>query len=372
MTNQLLDTFSELSKLPTTSFYEQKILEYIKTKLTSYKIEFHQDPWGNIVAEVNGKTPNEIVFISHTDHPGFEIIAKHKKNIYLAKALGGLPKNCITNQTNVKIISNRTDLFQGKIINFYSKDNTKINVPNDYRWMTSEFVLIESDSEKINLPSFAVFDLPETKFSGERIITPVADDLAGCALIIETLNKLNKSSNEYSFKGIFSRAEEVGLIGARLIAANELINKNSIIVSIETSSELPGANFGKGPIIRTGDRITTFDNKAELVLLQSVKEILQKDIKFAYQRQLMSAGGCEASAFAIFGYSVTGLALPLRNWHNGNEEGDVEPEEISLLDFENAYKIMTNLGKLDIVEMKDYFKNLVMIPEDAKKVLNEE
>ena len=196
--------------------------------------------------------------------------------------------------------------------------------------------------------------------------------MAGCALIIETLNKLNKSSNEYSFKGIFSRAEEVGLIGARLIAANELIEKNSIIVSIETSSELPGANFGKGPIIRTGDRITTFDNKAELILLQSVKEILQKDIKFAYQRQLMSAGGCEASAFAIFGYSVTGLALPLRNWHNGNEEGDVEPEEISLLDFENAYKIMTNLGKLDIVEMKDYFKNLVMIPEDAKKLLNEE
>ena len=43
MTNQLLDTFTELSKLPTTSFYEQKILEYIKTKLTSYKIEFHQE-----------------------------------------------------------------------------------------------------------------------------------------------------------------------------------------------------------------------------------------------------------------------------------------------------------------------------------------
>ena len=97
--------------------------------------------------------------------------------------------------------------------------------------MTSEFVLIECDSENIDLPSFAVFDLPETKSFGERIVTPVADDLAGCALIIETLNKLNQSSNEYSFKGIFSRAEEVGLIGARLIAANELINKNSKIVA---------------------------------------------------------------------------------------------------------------------------------------------
>ncbi len=153
MMNQLLDTFRELSKLPTTSFYEQKILKYIKTKLASYKIEFHQDSWGNIIAEVNGKTPNEIVFISHTDHPGFEIISRHKKNVYLAKALGGLPKNCVTNQANVKIISNKSDLFNGKIINFYSKENTKTNTPKNYRWMTSEFVLIELFTKFVALKS---------------------------------------------------------------------------------------------------------------------------------------------------------------------------------------------------------------------------
>ena len=49
---------------------------------------------------------------------------------------------------------------------------------------------------------------------------------------------------------------------------------------------------------------------------------------------------------------------------------NVESEKISILDYENALKIMTNLGKLDIVENKDYYNSLIEIPDDAYRLEN--
>ena len=82
----------------------------------------------------------------------------------------------------------------------------------------------------------------------------------------------------------------------------------------------------------------------------------------------MNLGGCEASAFLPFGYRVTGITLPLINWHNGNPNGNVESERISILDYQNALKIMTNIGKLDIVEPEKYYKRLIDLPEEADRL----
>ena len=57
--------------------------------------------------------------------------------------------------------------------------------------------------------------------------------------------------------------------------------------------------------------------------------------EFKYQRNLMGAGGCEASAFKAFGYKVTGLAYPLGNWHNrGSKKVEEEYNEALLMDDE--------------------------------------
>ena len=74
------------------------------------------------------------------------------------------------------------------------------------------------ENNNFELPAPAVFDLPNPIIKNNEIMTPVADDLAGCALILETLKSLKDIKTQYSFRGIFSRAEEVGLYGARLIA----------------------------------------------------------------------------------------------------------------------------------------------------------
>ena len=362
-----LSIFLELSDIPTTSFHENRVSNYIKNKLNEFEIDFTEDEWGNIEVFIKGKKEEEVVFISHMDHPGFEIVERLDKNLYKARTLGGLPRLSDVENTKIKIYDKFSET-KGNLKPYNESSSNDSRFKSSDRWLSSEFVSVNVELEEQNFPVPVVFDLPKPKISNDQIITPVADDLAGCALILEMLNSLKDSQNNYSIRGIFSRAEEVGLYGARLIAKSERINKNSIIVSIETSSELPGAVSGSGPIIRTGDRATTFDNLGEIILLSSVKQLISEDKEFLFQRQLMGLGGCEATAFSAFGYKVTGISLPLINWHNANPEGKVEPERISITDYQNALNIMIGVGKLDIVNNNDYYKTLIDIPADAERL----
>ena len=361
MKSEELSTFLKISEIPTTSFYEYKISNFIQHEIKKIGLDFDIDDWGNIEVFLKGNYNEEVVFLAHMDHPGFEIIEKVNESTYRAVPLGGLPKNCENLSTPV-IVFYEDYQINAKII----KSNDEVK-NNENRWLLKDEIFIES-KDPIVVPAPVVFDLPKPTVSGDQVITPVADDLAGCSLILGMLKELKNKKSNYSIRGIFTRAEEVGLVGARVIAQSKRIHKDSIIVSIETSSELPGATSGLGPIIRAGDRISTFNNDGEIILLSSAKDIQETEKDFRFQRQLMNLGGGEASAFLPFGYRVTGITLPLINWHNGNPDGNVESERISILDYQNALKIMTNIGKLDIVEPEKYYKRLIDLPEEADRL----
>jgi endoglucanase len=173
-----------------------------------------------------------------------------------------------------------------------------------------------------------------------------ADDLAGCASILAVMRAATRFDSPGAVYGLFTRAEEVGLVGALLAAEQGLLPRNTTVVSVETSLALPGAEQGNGPVIRTGDRSTTFDNSAEAYLIAARETLFKDSESFKCQRQLMGAGGCEASAFSAYGYSVTGLAYPLGNWHNAGTGNTIVPETISLSDFANGVLLLTEAARL--------------------------
>ena len=55
----------------------------------------------------------------------------------------------------------------------------------------------------------------------------------------------------------------------------------------------------------------------------------------------MSGGVCEASAFAVYGYQVTGIAFPLGNYHNAAPDGGVEAEFIHVDDYLGGIALLT-------------------------------
>jgi hypothetical protein len=80
-------------------------------------------------------------------------------------------------------------------------------------------------------------------------------------------------------------------------------------------------------------------------LVEAANKIKSVNPEFRAQRQLMSAGGCEASAFKAFGYRVTGTAFPLGAWHNRGKNG-IESEFISTDDFVGGVMLLSETAKL--------------------------
>jgi endoglucanase len=86
--------------------------------------------------------------------------------------------------------------------------------------------------------------------------------------------------------------------------------------------------MGKGPIVRVGDRISTFDGPATVRLLQAAERE-----KIPIQRCLLDGGACEATAYQLYGYTCAAASLALGNYHNVTPEGRIGAEFVASADF---------------------------------------
>ncbi|MCI0803550.1 MAG: M20/M25/M40 family metallo-hydrolase [Chloroflexi bacterium] len=343
-----IEILSDLGRFTATSFWEDGPADYLAERAESAGLEVTIDPWGNVLATKTGSDPDApgIAFVAHMDHPGYEVVARTGENITL-KTLGRMGIAAGRAGTTIKVITESGEQIPATVSGAEPAAGELTKSREAAGWLGTDTVYAKIDREAAlgELPRPAVPDLPDFVIEGGLIRMRAADDLAGCAAILAALEHVANEPTQGNVYGIFTRAEEAGLIGARLAAEHGLVPKNTVIVSVETSSVLPGAEIGNGIVIRTGDRSTTFDHEAEAYLVEAAQRIKAKTPDFKVQRQLMNAGSCEATAFKGFGYRVTGTAFPLGAWHNRGESG-VEPEFISKDDFIGGAILLTETAKL--------------------------
>ena len=382
-----LDILAGLAKNPAAPFHEWAVAKHIIGVLGILdgvalgEVEYWRDDFGNIIARYTSPSvaalPESereppIAFVAHIDHPGYEIVRpvnapddESGGKSYIARALGGVPAASMTKPTPAFVLMPDGERIPAEI---QPMDADSSASGSDERQVK---VRVESDSE-LGLPAPVVFDLPDFGIDGDTIRMRAADDLAGCGAILSALERLASSNAEVDFYAVFTRAEEGGLFGARLMAEAGTLPENTLIVSVESSPLIPGVEQGEGPVIRTGDRVYTFDADAEQALIAAQSALQARDENFKAQRQLMSGGGCEATAFAVFGYKVTGLAFPLGNWHNAtttipDPDGGVDSEYISVSDYLSGVALMAeagvSVGKRHDSPTRQYIRE---IPDDVR------
>ena len=89
----------------------------------------------------------------------------------------------------------------------------------------------------------------------------------------------------------------------------------------------------------------------------------------------MSGGTCEATAFAAFGYSVTGIAFPLGNYHNAtteisDPEGDVGAEYIHRSDYLGGVALIEEAARSAAAGAGTKARwSLRPVPDDVRKRL---
>ena len=260
------------------------------------------------------------------DHPGFHGTAWKSTTELEVKWHGGSPTTFI-DQAKVWLADQQQALGHGKFVTHKlipsgrAVESGVIEVP-------AEFKARHADARKI----YGGFAFREPVWQeGELLYTKAADDLVGSfailSLAIERLGskkaprKGAKGKKRLPFLGLLTRAEEVGFIGA--IGHFELgwlkaARRPVLCVSLETSRTLPGADIGKGPVVRLGDRSTVFDSAA-LAGLQRAGSLASLPDK--HQRRVMDGGTCEATAATAYGFPCVGISVPLGNYHNQSFEG---------------------------------------------------
>lgn len=320
MNRKHLKFFADLLSMPTAPLHEHHVAAYIRDFAARRGLKVKEDRFGNLVIRYQHGKTSPVALTAHMDHPGFTVHGVNGKQLD-AEWLGGhdpdhFPGGRVIVQTNDGPVTGRVSSTIGTDRHFEITTRRQI-----------------ADIEN----AYGYWSLTPFEVKGDRIDTKAADNLAGCAAILGALDELVTHKANADLWAVFTRAEEIGLVGAAGLVEARTVPKRVPLIVLEASKALPGATIGDGPVIRVGDRLSIFDPAIEYALHDLAQQIASNDNHFAYQRQLMSGGVCEASIYVLEGYRVGALAFPLGHYHNQGKRWPA-PEFISLSDARNMIR----------------------------------
>ena len=320
--DEVLSILQRIALAPTAPYHEWAALDAIRGELERVGIPTRTDEFGQVHARVSaGAAKRALVLAAHTDHPAFEVIEASGKT-GRARVLGGFRQRVFPPDVAVTVHDDAGMITFAAVL-------TK-PVPDIEPLHNSTTVCRIDAEEPLAVGQYAVLDLPAADVAGDEIRMRAADDLAGCVLIVSALRTLRDERAPHDVHAIFTRAEETGLYGARLAAEDGLLPRDAYVVSVEASRALPGAEAGRGIVVRAGDLHNTFSNEAERYLRVARERLAERGIPS--QRALLVGGTCEASSFVRLGWIATGIALPNVNYHNAAPDGGFAPEIVRLGD----------------------------------------
>ena len=337
---------------PTAPYREGAVIAWVRDFATQNPhLVLRSDPHGNLELRRRGvrRAATPLVLAAHMDHPGFRALRctrlPGRRGFSLdALFLGGV----------------RREFFAGARARFY------IGAGADEAHTVAARVLRarpdpKSGELRVRLEarsavpsgSFGVWDLPAFRRSQRNpdlLETRAADDLAGVAAILAVLECVERidPARRVDLRALFTRAEEVGFVGAIAAARGGRLPAGARIVAIEASKALPHAPQGAGPILRVGDRTSVFDDGLTRWLARVATELAGKQgNRFAWQRRLMDGGTCESTAYQLYGYRSAALCVPLGNYHNMSERGRIAVESIRLSDLVGLVRFFEGMIQRD-------------------------
>ena len=243
---EALDFLARLGANPAVAFHEADVAAAVREILDETGVGYSVDEFGNILAQLPGSNPDvpPLAVVAHMDHPGFELVERHGEGgEFVAHALGGIPASSFSAGVPLQVVMPGGQRVAAVTTGPYGEESERKALVR---------VTDAGLAAELPLPAAAVFDLVDFELDGEYIRMRAVDDLAGCASALAAMARMSRSPEqpEGDVYTLFTRAEEVGLVGARLAAEARLLPPGTLIISAESSRTLPGAEQGRGPVFR--------------------------------------------------------------------------------------------------------------------------
>jgi len=367
--NREFEILREINSIPTAPFCEELIASYITNWAHNLELDLKIDSTGNLYVTYrfdnkrqscnNDESANNTgfandtkpandtepvndmkvcdethwVLAAHMDHPGFEAISQ--ENEFVSAVFRGGVKE---------------EFFAGSEVTFFSEGQkvhgTIEGVERDSvtKWFNCRIFVGE---EKVVSGSTGMWKLPPFSIEDNIVSASACDDLAGVAAIMRVLEELKEENSYCHCTALFTRAEEVGFVGAVGVCKAQILGSNVHIIAVETSKVQLEANLGDGVVVRVGDKTSVFSTELTDYVSMLATVLIAKDEDFASVRRLMPGGTCESSVYCGAGFSATGLCLPLGNYHNMGSENSIDSEQVAFSDYLSLIKLMRAVVTFD-------------------------
>ena len=351
-TTRVLHIAARTMSRPAAPFREGAVIAWVREfAARNPHLMLRSDPIGNLELRRRGvrASASPLVLGAHMDHPGFRALRSKRLPGRRGFAIDALFLGGV-----------RREYFPGARARFYVGEGDVPATTVPARVVRAQpdpksGVLRVRLEARATVPagSFGVWELPDFRRSRRNpdlLETRAADDLAGVAGILAVLEVVDRidPARRVDVRGLFTRAEEVGFVGAIAAARGGRLHAGARIVAVEASKALPHAPQGAGPILRVGDRTSIFDDGLTRWLGRVATELAgRKGDRFAWQRRLMDGGTCEATAYQLYGYRCAALCVPLGNYHNMSERGRIAVESIRLSDLVGLVRFFEGMIQRD-------------------------
>jgi len=331
-----LEHVRTLLETPTAPYAEDHMLAAVRRVAASIGgLELRADEHQNLIVRWpgRGRAPRHgtLAFSAHLDHPGFLYHGRQggrRGGKHVLEFHGGVPvaylkdapvrlfelasgRACAT--ARVAAVETRGDLVLCTLADVRGRPHAR---------------------------SFGMFDLTPGAVRGRRLHARVCDDLMGAAAILTALALHARARHPAPLVGLFTRAEETGFVGCLGLVRSRALPRDLAVVGLECSPKRASARVGLGPVVRVGDRLTTFQPWITERLQEAVDELRAAHPDFRSQRALMDGGSCESTAYNHAGVPAGALCLALGNYHNCGPRGRIAPEYVDWDDHEGLVALL--------------------------------
>ena len=298
---------------------EDRIRDVIRAEVAALADEIRVDPLGSLVVRKRGGDGGKrIVLAAHMDEIGVMVTYIDKEGFVRFTRLGGVQSlTC----TGARVIFADGTL---GVIGIEGKREDKSKVPT----LEQLYIDVSATSREdcpVQIGDAAVFVRPFTA-QGSRLIAKAMDDRIGCAVMIETLRRLQDTPHDVYF--VFSVQEETTLSGAST-SVYGIEPDMAIAVDVTLTGDTPecrpmAVTLGQGPAVKVRD--------SGMIAHPKVRDLMVQRAKAAgipHQLEVLQAGTTDAAAMQLVRAGVPAgcLSIPCRYVHSPSEMVDARDVE---------------------------------------------
>lgn len=316
-----IDKIKEICNLFGPSGDEDKVREYIISKIKDYATEYSIDKLGNLTVFKKGKkTPQQKVMLSaHMDEVGFIIKNITDEGMLKFGTVGSVDNRVMLGKR--VLVGDKKGVIGIKAVHLTSASERE-NMPSDL--YIDIGASSKAEAEKyVSLGDYGVFDSRAYEFGDNLLKAKALDDRLGCYMLIELI----KSELAVDLYFLFSVGEETGLRGAT-VGAYTINPDICIVLESTTAADLANVEkhkqvcrLGAGAVVPFMDRATIYDKN----LFETLRRLAIEN-NIPWQTKQMIAGGTDAGRIHLSGGGVKTVAIsvPVRYIHSPSSVCDID------------------------------------------------